>query len=281
MVRKTRQFYDYLRNLAKHPLDSLRVVDKRLGDAYLNKEFGYDSLVDAAADTLKFPTKIAKRLNYLLERNGKRTTQRYKRTFKNPFIMGYFYPAFTYLIPSSVNYEILEEEQTLVPTCETRTVVNTVVNFPKVAVPKFSDPTYRKLIGLKPTVTDIYNLYPFSWLYDWIGGAGDYLNLVETIIKDDDLINFGMITAIVNCDWTIKGKLGVRDSYVEINHDGDVILETLGDIQEIPYNFKSHIRYRTRFDIASLESVKSVDGRNGNLSDSQISIIGALLTKFT
>lgn len=281
MIRKTRQFYDYLSKLVKDPLHNLSVLDKRLGDAYLNKEFGYDSLAQTAAQVMKLPTKIAKRFNYLLDRHGKRTTQRYKRTFKNPFIMGYFYPAVAYLIPASVRYELLEEEQTLVPTCETRTVVNTVVNFPKLAVPKFSDSTFRKLLGIEPTVTDLYNLYPFSWLYDWMNGAGDYLNLVETVINDDDLINYGMITAIVDCKWTIKGKLGIRDRYTEFSYEGDVLSETLGDMVEIPYNFQSHIRYRTRFDIASLEGVKSVDGRNENLSESQKSIIGALLTKFT
>lgn len=281
LLVKTKSLYNYLRGAIKDPLAALQKADKRLGDAILTKEFGWDSVVDAAADTLRAPKKIAKRLNYLLERNGKRTTQRYKRTFKNPFNVEYFYPYYTYFMPSTVDYWIIEEEQSLVPKLETRTVVNTVVNFPKVVVPEFSDSNYRDLTGLNPTITDIYNLYPYSWLNDWFTGVGDYLELIQTVINDKDLVNYGMITAILNCEWSIKGKLGIRDIRVDFDSEGNLYDLEEGDVVEIPYNFSSSIRYRTRFDIASLDNVKSVDNRFDTLSESQKSILGALIAKFT
>lgn len=281
MIRKTLETQRFLRNLVKDPATALQKLDKALGDAYLNKEFGYDSLVSVVKSLLVLPEKVAKRFNYLLRKNSKRTSQRFTRTYNNVSELGSLWPSWTYLLPSGVDYEILEETAKFVPDVEVRCVVNSTINFPELAVPKFSDSNFRDMIGLSPRVVDIYNLVPWTWLGDWFTGVSKYLDLVETLVLDKDLINVGFVTVLFKSNIALKGTFRIRDRDVVFDKFGNIVSEVLGDPIDISYRTAGAMDYRTRFSIDDLFGVKSVSDKQGLLTESQKAIIGSLSTKFT
>jgi hypothetical protein len=281
MIRKTLDTQRYLLSLLKDPKTALRTLDKALADAHLNYLFGYKSIEQTIKSLLVLPEKVAKRFNYLLRKNSKRTSQRFTRTYDNVSELGSLWPSWTYLLPSGVHYEIVEETAKFVPNVEVRCVVNSTINFPQLAVPKFSDSNFRDMIGLNPRVVDIYNLVPWTWLGDWFTGVSKYLDLVETILLDKDLINVGFVTVLFKSDIALKGTFRIRDRDVVFDKFGHKISEVLGDPIDISYRTAGSMDYRTRFSIDDLFGVKSVSDKQGLLTESQKAILGSLSTKFT
>jgi hypothetical protein len=282
MIEKTLATSKFLRNLAKDPVHALTYIDKASGDAYLNWEFGYKSLQQVVKSLVNLPEKVAKRFNYLLRKNSKRAAQRFSLTYKNVDELGQLWPSWTYILPATVEYEILEETVDFRPDVEIRCVVDSTINFPELAVPKFSDSTYRDLLGLNPTISDVYNLIPWTWLGDWFVGVSKYLNMIERITNDKDLINVGFVTVILHSNLVLKGKVRVYTTRsVTYNSDGDVTSESHSDPVDIPYQTSGSMDYRCRFSIDELFGVKSVSDKQGLLDSDQKSILGALLTKFT
>ncbi len=281
MIEKTLLTQRFLRDLLKNPLATLRDLDKALADAHLNYLFGYKSLEQAVKSLLTLPEKVAKRFNYLLRKNSKRVSQRFSLTYTDVNELGSLWPSWTYMLPSGVNYEVLEESADFTPNLELRCVVNSTINFPEVAVPKFSDSNFRDLIGLNPRIIDIYNLVPWTWLGDWFTGTSKYLNLVEACAGDKDLINVGFVTCLFKSNIAIAGKLRIRDRARVIDSNGHLVSEVLGDPIDISYRTAAAMDYRTRFSIDDLFGVKSVSDKQGLLTESQKAILGSLSTKFT
>jgi len=282
MIEKTFQTAHFLRDLVtNNPKISLRRTGKASGDAYLNEKFGYESMEQAAKSLMKTPERVAKRFNYLLERNSKVSSQRFKKEYRNPSLMGTFAPSWTYLVPTTVHYTVDDLVYESKPTAELRCVVNAIVNFPPLAVPKFSDSTYRDMIGLTPRLTDLYNLVPWTWLGDWFIGVSKYLNLIETVALDDSLVNVGFMTALVHNEARVKGKLRLWQDYSIVRSEyGDTISEDMDNPIDVLFDTSGSMDYRTRFSIDELPSVKSVLDKQSLLSGEQKSILGALLTKF-
>lgn len=281
MIRKTLETQRFILGLLKDPKTALLTLDKALANAHLNYLFGYKSLEQAVKSLLVLPEKVSKRFNYLLRKNSKRTSQRFSLTYDDVNVLGSLWPSWTYLLPSGVHYEILEETAKFTPKLELRCVVNSTINFPELAVPKFSDSNFRDMIGLNPRVVDIYNLVPWTWLGDWFVGVSKYLNLVEAILLDKDLINVGFVTCLFNSNIALKGKLRIRDRNRVFDSSGHLVSEVLGDPIDISYRTAGSMDYRTRFSVDDLFGVKSVDDKQGLLTESQKAILGSLSTKFT
>lgn len=283
MIAKTIDTRNYLLSLLSDPNSALVSADKASGDAYLNYLFGYKSIEQVVKSLCRLPEKLAKRFNYLLRKNSKRVSQRFTQRYSGVEQLGELSPSWTYLVPAAVSYELIDEKVDFQPDLELRCVVNSTINFPQLAVPKFSDSTYRDMLGLNfpPRIIDLYNLVPWTWLGDWFTGLGKYLDMIETIFYDRDLINVGFITALLTSNIGIAGTLRMRKSRVAVyNSVGDLISETLGDPVDIPYRTIGAMDYRVRFSIDDLFGVKSVLDKQGLLTDDQKKILGALLTKF-
>lgn len=283
MIEKTISMYNYLRSLAKGKLSNLLHFDKQLGDAYLNKEFGYDSVEQAITSLMKQPEKIAKRFNYLLKRNSKITSQRFTLDYNDPSLMESLNPSWTMALPVNLEFvEDLDSERKFTPKATIRCVVNSTINIPPLAVPKFSDSTFRNMLGLDPWITDLYNLIPWTWLVGWFTDVGKYLNMFEALARDNDLINYGFITVIYDAEiaWSGKVRITGYDTIYDVNQN--IVSQTEnGTAIVIPYSFQSKVEYRKRFPIDDLFGVKSVDDKQNLLTDFQKSILGSLLTKFT
>jgi hypothetical protein len=281
MIKKTQELVELLRQLSRKQGSALKNFDKSSADAYLNLQFGYKSMASAVKSLLKLPEELAKRFNYLLERNRKRTSQRYKKIYENLLDVELFKPGYASLVDYVPSFEVRDSEE-LTTQLELRCVVNTEVNFPPLAVPKYRNSKYLDLIGLYPRLTDFYNLIPWTWLIDWFTGLSGYINLVETIANDDDLINYGFLTAVIDCQASVAGRIVLRDLVEDYDTVNDSYLQqTWSAPRDVPYATKSTMKYRLRFNIADLDGVKSASNEQGQLSDYQVSIIGALLTKFT
>jgi len=267
MIEKTLQTNRFLRELIKNPKTALMHLDKASGDAYLNYLFGYKSLEQLVKSLCRFPERAAKRFNYLLRKNAQRTSQRFTKRYSDASELGqYFTPSVSPLFPPTIYYEFFEVENKFAPDVEVRCVVNATINFPEVAVPTFSNSTYRDMIGLTPRIVDLYNLIPWSWLSDWFTGMGKYLNLVESIALDKDLINVGFVTCLLTSNFRTQGKMRVYGDYrVTLNEYGEVISEEKLDPVDIPFVTSGSMDYRVRFSVDDLLGVKSASDKQGLL----------------
>lgn len=284
MIDKTFESLYFLRGLTSNPKAVAQRLDKTLSNAYLNKEFGWDSLIQALDQLKKAPKKIAKRMNYMLERNSKITTSRFTQKYskEDPALMGWLSPGYNALAPQYCKYYFADDSYEFDPKGEIRCAINGIIDLPRLAVPKFSDSTFRDMLGLNPRITDLYNLFPWTWLGDWFSGVSKYLNLIETVALDETLVNVGFITAILDSSIHIKGKLRLWQNYdVTYNRFNHIISENMSDPIDIEYDTAGTMKYRTRFSIDELPGVKSVLDKQGLLSEKQKTILGALFTKFT
>lgn len=275
------RFYKYLRTLAKDPKTALVTIDKLSGDTYLAYLFGQQSIQKSIESLMKLPESYSKKVNFLLRKDKKRVSQRFTKVYKKPSQMGQLMPSYTYIIPHFCEYEPFDEKIEFNPILELRCVVNSTISFPELAVPKFSQSRYRELIGLNPTIADLYNLLPWTWLSDWYTGLGKYISLLETIARDKDIINYGFVTVLLDHSYNQVGNIRIYRVVTSVSSDteGEISHERSEPV-DIPYRTGGRLKYRTRFSVDDLFGVKSVLDKQGLLTETQKKILWALLTKF-
>jgi hypothetical protein len=158
-----------------------------------------------------------------------------------------------------------------------RVVVNSRFDFPPLAVPDFDKKLFLRKLGVYPTISDLYELIPWSWLYDWFTGTGNYLELCETVNSDPSLFNYGYISV------KIQGKVNSSATYKwNDEHATRYMTNFVGD-------WKTSVSPRTLqhdsylyYDVYTRKSVSSISaGANtsdvDSLSPFQKSILGALI----
>lgn len=269
---------------SKDPAASFAQIDKDIANLNLSWEFGVKSLASAVKGLMKLPTRATKRLNYLIARNGKVSTGRYRRSWLN-YDHGMGTPGFDFALPPWI--ERADTSVTRTMDIELRCVVNQTINFPRIAVPTIADKDYRRLIGLPLKLqeidfSDVYNLIPFSWLQDWFTGLGSYINLMTAVHQDTQLVNFGFLTIVINERVTHRAKLKTTSSsysYYVDNSDVEITLSESEEDTVFPY-VRTYVRkYQRRVDIGQLEGVKSFGWYQKNLSDWQKKILGSLFSQ--
>jgi len=268
----------YVRTLIAKPDIRHIDVDKLLGGAYLTNLFGIQSIRQAIASYLSLPEKLTKRINYLLKKNRKVETGKARVNFIDS--------NFTYVSPNYTTFQLpgyvdqsFEEKVSLLTYVDIRCVVNQTVQFPELIAPKFSDKNYRDLMGLQLRGIDVYNLIPFTWLFDWYTGLGSYINMIEAVNDDRFLVNFGFMTVTLQPLYEHAGTFKVQD--LKVTYRGDDVEVQESNIRTIPFFSKNSFTHVKRWSIADLDGSKTVDNKNGNLSVTQVSILGALFAKFT
>jgi len=159
---------------------------------YLNAQFGWLPIYSDVMRILNLPEKIAKRVNRLMEREGKDSTYRF----------GFSLGTESIATPPSFTFDLLTGESLVsVATHGTRridlrAVINANVKLPDVQYPKLRRELMRQAWGLYPTPEDVYNLTPWTWLVDWFGGLGDYVEIYNIMNTDPSVINYGFLTGI-------------------------------------------------------------------------------------
>lgn len=250
----------------------LKNTSKDIPNEYLSFHFGWKQTWKDLNDLLVAPAKIAKRYNLLIKRAGKPTTFRSKRTFlsgSTDGVSGFDYFSFGEEQDVKIKSSISRES-------ELRLVVNATFDFPPAVLPYFQFNDYLNRLGIKPRVTDVYNLVPWTWLVDWFTGFGNYVECIDNLNHDPSLINWGMLTCVT------KGKLTTNltsKSLQIVRTQIQGIDQPAGDYF-IANNHTSLLDYtcQVRVDAATVLDVKTTSAPS-SLTDYQKSIIGALLAQ--
>lgn len=239
--------------------------------AFLNKEFGWDMLAKAAVDLVELPDKIAKRVNYLLERQGQPTTFR-SRLRGSEYVGGAGQFTFDPLIDESLGVASTAGFRNW----EFRLALNYNVKFPKLELPKLREYVSSQLWGAKFRVDDFYNLIPWTWLVDWFAGLGDYLEAVASVNADTSIANYGFLT-YASQGWlagVVEGELtGSRST----RHNGGPIVTT-GTKSTVNHEGFLRYHYLNRVDVTSLSDIKR-SWVFDDLSLYQASILAAITTR--
>jgi len=247
-----------------------------IGNQYLGYQFGIQPTLKTLLALPTLPAKAAKKLNFLIRRAGKGTTSRLDRkvTIQRP--MG-FLPTFQYQLPP---FLVLDSESVShAIEVERRMVVNRTIRFPTVTVPEFGDINYRRILGIQPTLKDVYNLLPWSWLVDWFGNMGEYIQIMENIYRDDELVNYGFYSFVANeiIDHKFVLKLNPEFTGFPSTFDFD------GNSKKFLVNYVYSRKLHLRKSLAGFTGVKTFEGQQApseGLNTFQTSILGALLAKF-
>jgi hypothetical protein len=266
--------YDTAYKLAvkRYPKVNLKGFHKRVANHFLAKEFGWDQTISDVLGLLASPARIAKRVNYLMARNGKDTSYRTYRNYVEPIVS-----------PPSFSYNPFPNESTIFSstsgtrTVELRGMVNCNVRLPEIGSWQLKRDLTRRAWGVDPTPADLYNLVPWTWLVDWYTGLGDYVDAFDNINNDQSIINYGFVTydsrGEVKTDFTGR----VTSQHIVLS-DGALSYST-------SYNDQSHTsvlsyKYKKRVNFAdALEHVRP-SWDPSRFSGFQAAILGALSTRF-
>lgn len=276
LIREIGELKD-LPNLLRGTLSGLIGLVKRgefsWSDIFLSKEFGYDPLVSSITDLVHLPDIIAKRVNYLVSRIGKDTTFRSSvfglEGLDNP-------PDFTYNV--AYGEKNGASSASGFRHWSVRLVNSVNVRFPYLELPTLKRDVGLALYGAKFRPTDLYDLVPWTWLIDWFTGIGDYLDLISSVIDDESLVNWGLITYASRGTAMTAYSARQLGSYSYLHIDGggyDYVTST-----DVNHNSLIDYRYQRRTDIGSATEVKYT-WLPDTLSGFQQAILGALFSQRT
>jgi len=242
----------------------------------INFLFGWKPFVDDLIRLVDLPEKLTKMVNYRLRRNGQPTT------FKTKF--HYYEPVSN---PPAFAYEALNLETNTSTTTDwsrkvtVRGMVNANVKFPLLEIPlfkglpreKLKSLLYDDLQGNLPRLIDIYNLVPWSWLFDWFSGLGEYLDVIEMINGDNNLINYGFITYVSEGVVRTSYRCEVSQSQ-RLTVDGKRLIDTN---RQVPIRHESRLeyKYQLRKSLGSIPGMRFTSDQ-ATLTSYQAAIIGAL-----
>jgi len=251
---------------------NLGTLAKDIPKEYLGFHFGWKQTYRDIMDLLTKPEKVTKEINYLITRSCKPTTFRRKVKFTGPTTTS---PGFSDYQPDHLTFLTYGAAATRVTReCELRLVVNSTFDFPKVGLPILqTDSRVWKKLGLVPSLADVYDLVPWTWLYDWFTGLGDYLHAVEYINSDSSVINYGFATGITRYRIETVRPITVKSYY---SKSVDNVNERRDTQSVIRHTSAIEGTVQVRLNLAALSNV-SVTSDNSTLSDYQQSILSTLV----
>lgn len=276
-VRDFRSLYNSFSDFSlRDKVFSLGEVVKDIPKEYVSYHFGWKLLVKSVQDLLAKPQTTSKQISMLIRRSGKPTTYRIKREFPSAVSTGI--PGFGVLDihPAQTFSTIKNRIERVV---ELRVVINTTFDFPEVNRIKFASRFFYEKLGVYPRPVDFYNLVPWSWLFDWFTGVGDYVNVIDEVNKDRSLINWGMISAIS------RGRLTTNaTSKVTSQHTTQVSYSGTGTTTYVvaPHNYEASCAYvfHMRKDLAGIPGLRKTTDPS-SLTPYQNSILGSILSERT
>jgi hypothetical protein len=257
----------------KEKVFSLKSLAGDIPKEYLGYHFGWKQTYKDIMDLLALPEKLAKEVNFLISRNGKPTTYRASRKFPG---LRSTSPGFTDYLNDGIWFPSAPSLTTYVGRShQVRVVVNSTFDFPTIGVPTLQRNYMLKKIGLIPTVSDLYDLVPWSWLVDWFTGLGDYVHAVDYINTDPSIINYGFATIVTDISIDTHFRVPVVNQHdIQIFGAGN---SSIKNIQNLNHQSHAEIRIQARKNLASVNGDVSVTSDMSTLTLYQQSILGALI----
>jgi hypothetical protein len=161
---------------------------------------------------------------------------------------------------------------------ELRLVINANYRFPDVDLPSFKSHLFKEKLGIYPSVTDMYNLVPWTWLLDWFTGLGNYIEVIDNINHDRTLVNWGMLTGVT------KGKLTTdfkskSDNWSRVYVNNVQVSEDRNVVQNA-HTSTLEYTFQLRKDVANLPNVHKTSDIS-SLTNYQASILGGIISQST
>jgi hypothetical protein len=257
-------------------ISKIRAVKTSLRDIpkeYVGYHFGWAQTYRDMTSLLLAPDKITKKVNFLMARNGKDTTYRTKRMFVSgeTGVSGFDYDNLSGEYELSINSDVKRET-------ELRLVINANYRFPDVDLPSFKSHLFKEKLGIYPSVTDMYNLVPWTWLLDWFTGLGNYIEVIDNINHDRTLVNWGMLTGVT------KGKLTTdfkskSDNWSRVYVNNVQVSEDRNVVQNA-HTSTLEYTFQLRKDVANLPNVHKTSDIS-SLTNYQASILGGIISQST
>jgi hypothetical protein len=244
---------------------------KDIGDVTLSYEFGMKPLLADAMRLLELPDIVAKRLNFLQSRNGKPTAYRQRIILNEPFVGT---PPWEQGDMVKDGFTILSDKSgsSSTRTAEVRSSLTSTFEFPPVALPEFRKRLTSRLLGANPSITALYELMPWTWLFDWFTGVGDYVEVIDNINQDPSLINDGWLvynSSVNLTNWTQTHKNVTSILNPKSGPTAYISKDIYGYYSSV-YTYEYY--KRIRMGDAGVPSANQLK----NLSDYQLKILGAL-----
>lgn len=256
---------------------STRNFRRAASSEYVNFMFGWLPIYRDVVSLLDMPTRVARKVNYLMSRQGKDST----------FRAGFDYGTSPLSSPPAFTYDLLNEE-TLVSLAhhatrniKLRAVVNANVRFPTIEVPRLRRELTLRLWGLDPDPEDVYNLVPWSWLVDWFSGLGDYVEAFNLVNSDPSIINWGFLTGIssITSD-SIHVSKATRTAKKSFTPPVPATVYTETFVENRTHTSRVEAKLQIRRSFGSAYNVRPTWDL-GLFSGSQLAILGALLSMRT
>lgn len=262
----------YSRNLGHHTgfrFSELETLDQNASSAFLTFKFGWEAMVRGIVQFLPSPGRVTLEVNHLINSIGRDRSRRTRKSWSEPETS---FPNFLMqLLDSEIPVDSVVKRRGI-RNIELRLVANFNIRFPPLEIPRLRRSLFLRRIGAEPSPSDLYELIPWTWLADWFTGAGDYVQLMDSISNDDSIINYGFLTFREECTITpsVRGKFrttvrrtidgidNVNESFSSLTHEG-----------------KLKLIYHLRRSIPSLTNVRSYWG---SLNPNQAAILGALVS---
>lgn len=245
-----------------------RRVARDIPNEYLSYHFGWKQLYNDILSALYKPARIQRRINRLMERSGLATTYRSEYRSSDSYVRGsgFVYPIFSMDESYKVSHRVTRD---FVLSC----AIQAKFDFPPTDKIKFRDELFTRMLGVYPNPTDVYNLVPWTWLFDWFTGFGNYLDIIEEINKDRSLINFGFLAC--KCKGSLVSSLQSKLTS-SIKNDIDHVQTTVRPVVLTNHSSVLDFSLYVREDVTKLTDIKSITDMS-KLSTFQRSILGALV----
>jgi len=254
----------------------LKRSSKDIPSEWLSFHFGWKQTYKDLVDLLELPEKLSKRVNFLMKRHGRESTFRVQREHLSAAsgVSGFQYDIDTGFEFNSKVESRLERKSKL------NLTVNATINFPYINIPSLARTyTWYDKAGILPRFIDVYNLTPWTWLFDWFTGCADYLSLIEEIQHDQNLVNWGMLSVHT------EGKL-ITDMYCEVPQESQIVrnngpAENSSVMRQFRHQSRCEYECRTRYDVGALYDKVNLTSVPSSLTAYQNSILGAILLQFS
>ncbi len=241
---------------------------------YVNISFGWLPIYRDIVRMLSLPERISRRVNRLMYRNG------LDNTFRTGFSLG----SSPVSSPPSFTFDLLQGESLVgvathgIRSTELRGVVNAGLRFPAIALPELQRKLMRQAWGLYPDPEDVYNLVPWTWLIDWFGGLGDYVDAFNIINKDPSIINWGFITGIsTGYIDTVHTSKATRIQKVSLTPPVPATVFTENIVENIARTGRLEWKLQLRKTFGSAYGLRPANDLQ-LFSGDQLTILGAILT---